>query len=53
MDGVEPKSVVEELLFMSMNETSSIILQFVYAQPFDVNILVFPNNPPVHTFRLV
>lgn len=34
---------------MSMNKTSSIILQFVDAQPFDVNILVFPNNPPVHT----
>lgn len=29
MDCVEPKSVMEELLFMSMNETSSIILQFV------------------------
>lgn len=49
MDGVEPKSVVEELLFMTMNKTSSIILQIVDAQPFDVNILVFPNNPPVRT----
>lgn len=27
---------------MSMNKTSSIILQFGDAQPFDVNILVFP-----------
>lgn len=33
MDGVEPNVVMEELQFFSMNKTSSIILQFVDAQP--------------------